>query len=98
MLPTRLTALRYIAKMFSLRFDRPVVLTRHAQQRMTERGIDEALLLEIIDQGETRYSAADRLWAWLNVPGRDDNLVCAVLVLERVVVVKTVMHRWELLA
>ena len=28
--------------------------------------------------------------------GEDDNLVCAVLMLATAVVVKTVVHRWEL--
>lgn len=51
--------------MYSKRFDRPVIVTRHA--------------------------------AWLSVPGRDDNMVCAVLVLEEAVIVKTVMHHWELM-
>ena len=83
--------------MFSARFNRPVVLTRHARQRMAERQIDEALLLRVLDEGDTRYSDATHLWAWLAVPGREDNLLCAVLVLEGVVVVKTVMHRWELM-
>ena len=38
-----------------------------------------------------------RLWVWLDVPGRDDNLLCAVLLLESAVIVKTVMHHWELM-
>ena len=38
-----------------------------------------------------------RLWVWLDVPGRHDNLLCAVLALEQAVVVETVMHYWELL-
>lgn len=83
--------------MFSARFSRPVVLTKHAAQRMVERQVDQAQLLRVIDEGDTRYSDATHLWAWLAVPGRDDNLLCAVLVLETVVVVKTVMHRWELM-
>jgi hypothetical protein len=81
--------------MRSTRFDRPVVLTRHAAQRMAERSIDAALVLRVIDEGQVRYSDAVRLWAWLHVPGRDDNLICAALVLDAVVVVKTVMHHWE---
>lgn len=64
---------------------------------MAERNIDRALLLRVIDEGGTRYSDATHLWAWSEVPGRDDNLLCAVLVLEEAVVVKTVMHHWELL-
>ncbi len=89
--------MNYGSFMYSRRFKRPVVLTRHAIQRMAERQIDEALLLRVIDEGGTRYSDASHLWAWLNVPGRDDNLLCAVLVLDDAVVVKTVMHRWELM-
>lgn len=82
--------------MFSLRFNRPVVLTQHAVLRMAERQMDEALLMHLIDNGGTRYSDVSHLWAWLHVPDREDNLLCAVLVLEDVLVVKTVMHRWEL--
>lgn len=83
--------------MHSLRFDRPVIVTRHAEQRMAQRSVSAELLLRIIDEGDTRYSDAAHLWAWLEVPGRSDNLVCAVLVLDDAVIVKTVMHRWELM-
>jgi hypothetical protein len=31
------------------------------------------------------------------VPQRSDNLLCAVLVMEDAVIVKTVMHHWELM-
>jgi hypothetical protein len=81
----------------SKRFGRPVVVTRHAAQRMAERSVSEALLLQVIDEGSTRYSDSTHLWAWLDVPGRGDNLVCAVLVLEAAVVVKTVMNHWEIM-
>ena len=62
---------------------------------MAEREIDEALRLRVIDEGGTRYSDATLLWAWLQVPGRDDNLLCAVLLLQQAVVVETVMRRWS---
>jgi hypothetical protein len=81
--------------MYSHRFGRPVVITRHAAQRMAARAISPELLLEIVDTGATRYRDATRLWAWLRVDGRHDNLLCVALVLEDVVVVKTVMHHWE---
>jgi hypothetical protein len=81
--------------MFSQRFSRPVVLTRHAVLRMAERGIDEVLLLRVIDEGQQRFADAIHLWSWLAVPQRHDNLLCAALVLDDVVVVKTVMHHWE---
>jgi hypothetical protein len=54
-------------------------------------------LLEIIDHGETRYQDATRLWAFKAFPERDDNLLCAVLILEDALIVKTVMHRFSLL-
>lgn len=83
--------------MHSTRFNRSVIITRHAAQRMAERNISDALLLHVIDAGQTRYSDEQRLWVWLDVPGRADNLLCAALVLEEAVIVKTVMHHWELL-
>ena len=83
--------------MHSTRFNRPVIVIRHAAQRMAERLISDALLLQIIDTGTTRFSDDARLWVWLDMPGRDDNLLCLALVLESAVIVKTVMHHWELM-
>ena len=68
----------------------------HAANRMRERAIDSAMLVEVIDTGETRYRDATHLWAYKDFPDRADNLLCAVLVLEHAVVVKTVMHHFEL--
>ena len=81
--------------MKSARFGRPVILTRHARIRMQERQISETELLVVIDTGETRYKDETHLWAFKQLPLRDDNLVCAVLVLEEAVVVKTVMHHFD---
>ena len=67
--------------MRSARFNRPIALTRHASQRMTERQVTAELLLQVIDEGQMRYSDDVRLWVWPNVPGRHDNLRCAVPVL-----------------
>jgi len=53
--------------------------------------------LEVIDTGDTRYADATHLWIFKALPARDDNLLCAVLVLEEAVVVKTVMHHIEVL-
>ncbi len=65
--------------------------------RMKERDISEAMLLEVIDLGETRYKDATHLWAFKEFPARHDNLLCAVLVLEDSVVIKTVMHHFTIL-
>ena len=82
--------------MFSLRFELPIVLTHHARVRMDERSISMENLLLVIDTGETRYKDSSHLWAFKAIEGRADNLVCAVLVLEDAIVVKTVMHRFTL--
>ena len=64
---------------------------------MAERDISEAILLEVIDSGETRYKDTTHLWAFKEFPARHDNLLCAVLVLKDCVVVKTVMHHFTVL-
>lgn len=83
--------------MFSRRFQRPVIITRHASDRMIARKVTADLVLQIVDTGFVRYSDPIRLWAWLEVPERDDNLLCLALVLEDAIVVKTVMHHWEVM-
>ena len=89
--------IRYIIKsMHSTRFNRPVILTRHAVKRMAERQITEAELLTVIDTGGTCFKDDNHLWAYKHLAGRTDNLICAVLVLETAVVVKTVMHDFTL--
>ncbi len=82
--------------MFSIRFQRPVVLTQHAKMRMAQRAVSMDQLLVVVDTGDTRFKDDTHLWAYKNLPDRTDNLVCAVLVLEDVVVVKTVMHEFVL--
>ena len=83
--------------LFSLRFQREVIVTRHARERMTERGVSDTMLMEVIDQGETRYRDSTHLWAYKSFPERNDNLLCALVVLEAAVIVKTVMHHFSLL-
>ncbi len=83
--------------MFSTRFQRLVVISGHAKIRMIERCISDEILLEVIDLGEVRYKDGFHLWAFKEYPERQDNLLCAVLVLENCVVVKTVMHHFALL-
>lgn len=83
--------------MFSSRFQRPIVISTHAKIRMIERTISEAMPLEVIDSGDTRYKDTTHLWAFKEFPERHDNLLCAVLVLEDCVIVKTVMHHFSVL-
>ena len=64
---------------------------------MAQRAIDDVVLLDLIDSGETRYKDAVRLWIYKSYAGRDDNLLCVAAVLqEDALIVKTVMHRFQL--
>jgi hypothetical protein len=80
----------------SNRFQRNVKITRHARQRMSERGISHDLLSDLIETGSAKYKDEHRLWLSKSYSDRDDNLICAAVVLEEEVIVKTVMHRWQL--
>jgi hypothetical protein len=64
---------------------------------MAERLIDEALLLDLIETGTLRHKDEARVWLAKRYDVRADNLICAAVVLEEAVVVKTVMHhfQWE---
>tara|TARA_R110002012_G_scaffold160502_5_gene322427 strand:+ start:1291 stop:1551 length:261 start_codon:yes stop_codon:yes gene_type:complete len=81
--------------MYSTRFKRDVRVTRHAHERMQQRGIDEAQLHELLETGDTRYKDETRLWIAKAFAQRTDNLVCAAVVLEDQLIVKTVMHHFE---
>jgi len=81
--------------MFSRRFQRPVRITRHARQRMAERHMDDAVVLDVIETGTAKYKDAARLWLYKAVAGRADNLLCVAAVLEDALIVKTVMHHFE---
>lgn len=63
---------------------------------MRERDIAERPLLDLIDTGEVRYKDESRLWIFKAYQNREDNLLCVAAVLESVLVVKTVMHHFEL--
>lgn len=82
--------------MFSQRFRLPVVITAHARERMVIRNMDEALLLDIIDTGVDKDAGAGHHWVYKHFAERQDNLLCVAAVIEDVLVVKTVMHHWEI--
>ncbi|MCG6657001.1 DUF4258 domain-containing protein [Halomonas campisalis] len=83
--------------MHSKRFARDVYITRHARERMTQRAISEAEVVELLETGRAKYKDDSRMWIAKSMPGRDDNLVCAAVVLEDRLIIKTIMHHfvWE---
>ena len=80
--------------MFSERFHLPIQITRHAALRMSERGMDNALLLDLLETGVIKHKDDLRLWVYKYYAERTDNLLCAAVVLETALVVKTVMHHF----
>lgn len=80
---------------YSPRFNRPVTLTRHARERMQERQISAELMQHLVETGQARYKDDTRLWLFRAYPERQDNLLCAAVVLEDELVIKTVMHHWS---
>jgi hypothetical protein len=80
--------------MFSARFNKPIIITRHAQLRMVQRAISTEELMVVMDTGDVRQKDAAHLWVFKTLPHRTDNMICAVLVLEDSVIVKTVMHEF----
>ncbi|MDP8568932.1 DUF4258 domain-containing protein [Methylophilus aquaticus] len=82
--------------MHSKRFSCSVRITHHARERMSERNISESLILDLIETGEIRKKDEVRLWIFKSYTGRNDNLLCVAVVLETCLVVKTVMHHFEL--
>ena len=82
--------------MFSARFNKAVIVTNHARERMAERDIDEATLLDVIETGEIKPLSLEHLFVFKQVPGRRDNLVCAAAVEEDHLVIKTVLVNWTL--
>jgi hypothetical protein len=81
--------------MRSTRFQLRVVLTEHAKARMVERDLSATLILEIIDTGIQKDAGGTHYWLYKHFPDRQDNLLCVAVVIDNVLVVKTVMHRWE---
>ena len=63
---------------------------------MNERNITESMLLDIVDTGTEKYRDESHLWVFKHYADRSDNLICAVLVLEHSVVIKTVMHHFSI--
>ena len=86
--------IRFRRRMYSL------VITAHAKARMEMRGISEFELQEVIEAGVIRPKAKalkNKLWAFKEIKGRKDNLICASISTEYPnLVVITVLVNWRL--
>ena len=81
--------------MRSARFNLDIVITQHAQLRMTERGISKEEILELIESGEIKHKDATHLWIYKNFQNRSDNMICAASVIENALIIKTIMHHFS---
>ncbi|CAI10275.1 hypothetical protein p1B35 (plasmid) [Aromatoleum aromaticum EbN1] len=85
-----------LASFFSKRFGKNVWVTNHARESMQRRDIDDATLEQLIEEGEIKRRDELNLWIFTQIQERADNLICAAVVEQAAVVVKTVMVNWEL--
>jgi len=50
---------------------------------------------DLIETGTVKWKDARHCWIFQEIPGRDDNLVCAAAIAGQAIVVKTIMTHWE---
>lgn len=84
-----------MADFFSKRFGKKVWVTNHARESMQRRNVDAATLERVIEEGEIKRRNEMNLWVFAHIQERADNLICAAVVEQAAVVVKTVMVNWE---
>lgn len=82
---------------YNTRFEKEIHITHHARERMAQRQINANMLLELLETGDLRYKDQTRFWVAKAFVSRSDNLVCAAVIMEDKLIVKTVMHHfaWE---
>lgn len=85
-----------MADFFSKRFGKNVWVTNHARESMQRRNIDVATLERVIEEGEIKRRDEVNLWVFTHIQERADNLICAAVVEQTAVVIKTVMVNGEL--
>lgn len=81
---------------FSERFARNVWLTNHAKAALLKRGLDEATLLGLIESGDIMDKGDGHCWIHQHLQHRSDNRICAAVVIDQSVIVKTVMVNWQI--
>lgn len=79
---------------YSHRFEKNVHLTHHVNDRMRKRDIDLSLLEDLIETGEILWKDETSAWIHKIYQNRDDNRICAAVVVKEDIVVKTVMINW----
>ncbi len=79
----------------SPRFGKPVLLTNHAIEAMAKRSVTLAEIKTLIAQGVYEIKEPPHGWIFHHFSDRTDNLVCAAVVDQQAIVIKTVMINWK---
>lgn len=79
----------------SPRFGKPVWLTNHAIEAMAKRSVTLAEIKTLIAQGVYEIKEPPHGWIFHHFSDRTDNLVCAAVVDQQAIVIKTVMINWK---
>lgn len=77
------------------RFGKRIHLTDHALRRMEERQISLATVQDLIENGTLIHKDEKHCWIFKSYSNRDDNLVCAAVVRDSAIVIKTLMTHWQ---
>jgi len=62
---------------------------------MAKRKITLSDVNVLIEKGDYKENSVAQGWIYYNFPEREDNLVCAAIVNEKAVIIKTIMIRWQ---
>jgi hypothetical protein len=75
---------------------RNIQLTHHVAERMEKRSVTEEMLYDLIETGDIRHKTETDVWIYKHFANREDNLICAAVILNQAVIIKTVMINWKL--
>lgn len=79
----------------SQRFDKKVWLTNHAIEAMAKRSIRLAEVKTLIELGVYDIKSPPHGWIFHHFCERSDNLVCAAVIDQEAIVIKTLMINWK---
>jgi hypothetical protein len=79
----------------SSRFKKAIYVTEYAKKRMLERSVSDELLFDLIETGVMKQKDTKHGWIAKAYENRDDNLICAAIVIDQSVIVKTVMYHFQ---
>jgi len=80
---------------YSPRFAKNVWLTNHAIESMAKREITLPEVKQLIEKGEIQYKDNKHGWVYFAFTHRNDNLICAAIINEQAIIIKTIMINWQ---